>query len=311
MADCCRKAKKVELIEQTFYSEFMKIGVGLPATIPSASGKLIVPWANKAEKLNFSSLGVIDRIVYPNHESLITLAAAAGATKNIHLMTTILLAPIRETVLLAKQAATLDRISEGRFTLGLGVGGRTDDSEATGNNFATRGKRFDDQLRLLKQIWSGERISQNVGSVGPEPTRVGGPEILIGGSEPRAIARVARWADGYMSGSKEPETAATIFKQIESMWQSSNRLGKPRLVGSLYFALGDRAQELGQSYLKSYYGQDPRFAERVAKSLRSDRESILDRIRTFEKIAADEVIIWPCIADPKQLDLLSEALSSR
>ena len=311
MASCCQTAKKVELIEETFHSDFMKIGVGLPATIPSSSRKLIVPWAIKAEKLNFSTLGIIDRIVYPNHEPLITLAAAAGATQNIRLMTTILLAPTRETVLLAKQVATLDRISGGRFTLGLGVGNRRDDSEATGSNFTTRGKRFEYQLKLLKQIWSGERLNQNVGAIGPEPTRVGGPEILLGGSDPRAIARVAKLADGFMSGSKEPESAAIIFKQIESMWKSNNRQGNPRLVGSLYFALGDRAQELGQSYLKSYYGQDPRFAEKVAKSLKSDRESILQRIREFEKIAADEVIIWPCIADPKQLDLLSEAISSR
>lgn len=289
----------------------MKIGVGLPATIPGASGSLIVPWAVKSEQLNFGTLGIIDRIVYPNYEALTTLAAAAGATKKIRLMTTILLAPVRETTLLAKQVATIDRISGGRFTLGLGVGSRKDDSDATGYAFSTRGKRFENQLRVMKRIWSGERLSEDVGTVGPEPTNSGGPEILIGGRDPRAVARIARWADGYMSGSQEPESAITTFKQIEELWRNNNRSGNPRLVGSLYFALGDRAQELGQSYLRNYYGQDPRFAERVAKSLRFDSESIVDRLDAFEKIRADEVVMWPCVAELKQLDLLSETLASR
>jgi alkanesulfonate monooxygenase SsuD/methylene tetrahydromethanopterin reductase-like flavin-dependent oxidoreductase (luciferase family) len=105
----------------------MKIGVGLPATVPNVRGDLVVEWARKAEVLGFSSLGIIDRLVYTNYEPLVTLAAAAAVTEKIGLMTTILVAPLRNTVLLAKQAATLDRISGGRLTLGLGIGGRQEE----------------------------------------------------------------------------------------------------------------------------------------------------------------------------------------
>lgn len=287
----------------------MKIGVGLPGTIPGTSGDLIVKWAKRAEELRFSTLGVIDRVVFPNYEPLITLAAAASVTKDIRLMTTILLAPVREPVLLAKQVATLDRISGGRFTLGLGIGSRKDDSAATGSVFATRGRRFENQLAVLRRVWSGERIGENIGAVGPQPSRTGGPELLIGGRDIRAINRVAKWADGYISGSQEPESTAIIFNQVEGLWQKNGRKGKPRLVASFYFALGDRAKTMGANYLKSYYGQDAAYAERVAKSLRSDRESILKRIDSVERIGADEVIIWPCVSDLKQLDMLAETLS--
>ena len=176
----------------------MKIGIGLPATIPSVSGERVLDWARKADAGPFSSLGIIDRLVYPNHEPLITLAAAAGATQRVRLMTTILLAPIRNTVVLAKQAATLDALSGGRFTLGLAVGGREDDYRAAGVPFKGRGKRFDAQLAQMKRIWSGEPGEEGVGPVGPPPTRAGGPELLIGASSPAAIRRVGRWADGLM-----------------------------------------------------------------------------------------------------------------
>ena len=108
----------------------MQIGIGLPANIPGVQGKLILDWAKKADSGPFSSLGLIDRLVYPNYEPLIAFAAAAGVTQRIRLMTTVLLAPLRNTAILAKQAASLDALSGGRLTLGLAIGGREDDFHA-------------------------------------------------------------------------------------------------------------------------------------------------------------------------------------
>src|SRR4051794_7293616 len=102
----------------------MDIAIGLPATIPGVDRESNLEWARRAEARGFSSLGTIDRITYPNLESLMALAAAAAVTERIRLATTILLAPTRETAVFAKQAATLDVISNGRVTLGLAPGGR-------------------------------------------------------------------------------------------------------------------------------------------------------------------------------------------
>src|SRR5437763_10427600 len=108
----------------------MKIGIGHPGTIPGVKGQLILDWAKRADGGPFASLGSIDRLVYPNYDALITLTAAAAVTQRIRLMTTVLLAPLHNGALLAKQSASLDAFSGGRLTLGLGIGGREDDFRA-------------------------------------------------------------------------------------------------------------------------------------------------------------------------------------
>jgi alkanesulfonate monooxygenase SsuD/methylene tetrahydromethanopterin reductase-like flavin-dependent oxidoreductase (luciferase family) len=96
----------------------MDIGIGLPATIPWTNAPLILEWAKRADSTPFSSLGILDRLVYPNYEPLITLAAAAAVTERLRLMTTVLIAPLRRAGVLAKQAATIDALQEAALPWG-------------------------------------------------------------------------------------------------------------------------------------------------------------------------------------------------
>ncbi|SRR6266849_4000277 len=165
----------------------MKIGIGLPAAIPGIAGQLILDWARVADTGPFSSLGLVDRLIYPNYDPLIALAAVAGVTQRVRLITTILIAPVHTPGVLAKQSASLDALSQGRLTLGLGVGGREDDYRAAPASFHDRGKRFEQQLELMMRIWSGQPVDDETGPVGPAPVQPGGPEILLGAYTPAAL----------------------------------------------------------------------------------------------------------------------------
>jgi alkanesulfonate monooxygenase SsuD/methylene tetrahydromethanopterin reductase-like flavin-dependent oxidoreductase (luciferase family) len=115
-------------------------GSAWPNAVPDTEGRTLVDWARRADEAGFSTLGTIGRLVYPNYEELIALAAAAAVTSRIRLTTSILLGPLHtNTALFAKQAASLDRISGGRLVLGLGIGGREDDFAASGLTMAGRG----------------------------------------------------------------------------------------------------------------------------------------------------------------------------
>ncbi|HEX7735544.1 MAG TPA: LLM class flavin-dependent oxidoreductase [Ktedonobacteraceae bacterium] len=288
----------------------MKIGIGFPAWIPGVRGAFLVEWARAADAGPFSSLGLIDRITYANYEPLIALAAAAGATRRIRLATTVLLAPLRETALLAKQAASLDAFSGGRLTLGLGVGAREDDFLATGSEFHRRGKHFDRQLEILTRVWSGQALSAEIGTIGPEPVQQGGPEILLGGYSPAAARRLARWGHGFMAGGGDPVVANTFFRQTEEAWKTAGRPGQPRLVGCAYFALGANAAERGAVPLREYYSFAPERAERIAGTLPASPEKIRALIQTYEDIGTDELILWATIPELDQVARLADLLGA-
>jgi alkanesulfonate monooxygenase SsuD/methylene tetrahydromethanopterin reductase-like flavin-dependent oxidoreductase (luciferase family) len=285
----------------------MKIGVGLPAAIPDVPSNLVLKWAARAEELGFSSLGLIDRVVYDNYEPLVTLAAAAAVTRRVKLMTTILLAPTREPAILAKQAATIDCLSNGRLTLGLGIGSREDDFEASGQNFRTRGGRFEKELEIMKSIWS--RNNTVPYDIGPVPVRNGGPEILIGGYDPRAISRIGKYADGYISGSGgDPHKIVEIHKLVQESWRKNSRTGEPVMVVCLYFALGERAVERAAPFLRGYYSQ---YGEYLLNAMRKPN-ALSDSIRAFENTGiVSELMLWPSIPDGEQLELLSRLLEHR
>src|SRR5215210_44925 len=284
----------------------MDLAIGLPATIPGTEGSLVLDWARRADSGPFSSLGIIDRLVYPNYEPLITLSAAAAVTNRVRLMTTVLIAPLRRAGVLAKQAATIDALSGGRLTLGLGVGAREDDFRAAPASFHDRARSFEEQLELMRRVWSGQGVSDELGPMGPPPARPGGPELLIGGYSPAAIRRVGRWGDGFISGGiPDPEQVRQMFDVAEESWRAEGREGRPRLVACLYYALGPNADR-GGDYIRDYYSYFGPAADDMARSIPSTPETLDDLIRGFGEAGADEVVCWPTVAELDQVDRLAE-----
>jgi alkanesulfonate monooxygenase SsuD/methylene tetrahydromethanopterin reductase-like flavin-dependent oxidoreductase (luciferase family) len=285
----------------------MKVGVGLPA-ISGINGQLVLDWARKVDAGPFSSLGSIDRIAYGNYESLIMLAAAAGVTQRVRLMTSILLAPLRNAGVLAKQTATLDAISGGRLTLGLAVGGREDDYRAAPASFHDRGKRFEEQLSLMKRIWSGQPVGDGAGPVGPLPHQSGGPEVLIGAASPAAIRRVGRWADGFISIPLPPDHVQQLYRVAQESWQEQGKPGKPRLAVGLYYRLGSYTTQRSDAYIRDYYAFAGPAVEQVVQGIIGTPEAITDAIQGYESVGVDEIIFWPTVAELEQIDRLAEVV---
>jgi alkanesulfonate monooxygenase SsuD/methylene tetrahydromethanopterin reductase-like flavin-dependent oxidoreductase (luciferase family) len=285
----------------------MRIAIGLPSRIPAASGELMLEWATRAEQGPFSSLVVTDRVVSQALEPLSVLALAAGATRRIRLMTSVVIGPTRETTLLARQAATIDVISGGRLTLGIGIGVRANDYSATGFDFHRRGRRAEEQLPLLRRLWGGEGLSSDVGAIGPIAPRPGGPEMLIGGYVPAIVQRIAKWGDGYMApGGGEPAAMLKMWHEIEQAWREAGRPGKPRWVGASYFALGPNAPDHAARYIGANYGYNPELAAKRLRTLPASTAAVEDAIKRQADMGVDEFILRPCAEDMEQMDRLAE-----
>ena len=286
----------------------MKVGIGLPGNIPGTRGDRILEWARRADDGPFSSLGTIDRLVYDNYDPLVVLSAAAGATSRVRLLTCVLLAPLHNPGVLAKQAASLDAVSGGRLTLGVGVGRRPDDYQAAPAEYGQRGRQMSGTLATMRRIWSGQAVSEGLGTMGPEVVQPGGPEILIGAGTPHAVRRVGRYADGFIAAASNPHGVDELYRIALESWEAEGQSGRPRLAGVSSYALGpDSADKVGD-YIRHYYSFLGDAAETMARNAISTPEAVKDTIRDMESIGMDEVVFLPSVADIDQLERLADII---
>lgn len=275
----------------------MRVGIGLPNTIPGISGEVLVEWARRADAGPFSTLGVLDRLVYDSIEPFAALSAAAAVTSRVRLATNIAIGPLRSPALLAKHALSVDALSGGRFTLGLGVGARRDDYEAAGVARKTRGAALSEQLAYLR----GQLDDSGIG-----PTRPA-IELLVGGASGAALTRMARYADGYAHGGGPPRAFGSAANRARAAWRDLERSGEPTLWGQGYFAFGDPDQ--GSAYLADYYAFTGPFAEKIAAGNLTSARAVRDFVRGYEAEGCDELILYPTVASLDDLARLAEAVS--
>jgi alkanesulfonate monooxygenase SsuD/methylene tetrahydromethanopterin reductase-like flavin-dependent oxidoreductase (luciferase family) len=283
----------------------VRIGIGLPNTSLDVPGRLLVDWARRAEAHGFSSLATIDRVAYPSYDSLTALTAAAAVTERIGLLTNVLLAPLYNPVLLAKVTACLDQISEGRLTLGLGVGGRPDDYQLAERSFTDRGRRFDADLELLHQAWAGQPVAGSQFPVGP-PATGGRVPLLMGGQSKLAAPRAARWGAGFTIGGAPPEMAGGAIQEFRVAFEQAGGTGTPRVVVLTYYSLGEEHTETPLRNLRTYYGFIGDWAEGIAKGVPRTPEAVRQVAAAFEELGVDELIFDPSVPDLDQIDRLAE-----
>ncbi|MFD0922715.1 LLM class flavin-dependent oxidoreductase [Saccharopolyspora rosea] len=272
--------------------------MALPNMIPGTPGTALLEWAVRAEERGFSSLAATDRLVYPGYDPVSALAAAAGRTSRIGLLSNVLIAPLRAPVELAKQAAGLDQLSGGRFTLGLAPGVRADDFDAADRDFTDRVARFDRDIAALRELWAA-------GTVGPRPVR-GHVPVLVGGVTAAAAERAARWADGWTAPGLTPDRTSELADRVRKAWSRAGRPGRPRIVMLLRFALGADVAEAADAFVRDYFAVLGPAAEDFVRDTPRDAASIRAALRAFADCGVDEVVFHPTVGDPAQVDRLAD-----
>jgi len=186
----------------------MDFSIGLPNTVSGVTRGSLLEWARRADASGFAGVGSLDRLVYANYESLVSLAAAAAVTERVRLSTQVLLVPWRlNAALVAKQVATLQHMSNGRVVLGVAPGGREDDYTASGTTMKGRGDRLAEMIEEMLRIWEGEERGA-AGAIGPPLDNVGRPGLLVGGGVEASWRRAAKLADGWTAGGLPPDQFA-------------------------------------------------------------------------------------------------------
>jgi alkanesulfonate monooxygenase SsuD/methylene tetrahydromethanopterin reductase-like flavin-dependent oxidoreductase (luciferase family) len=285
----------------------MKVAIGLPTTIPGAEGHEVTEWARRAEAAGFSGLGTIDRLVYPSYESLVALGAAAAVTERIGLITAIVILPLRQNAaLVAKQAATIQKLSGGRLVLGVAPGGRPDDFEAAGVPFEDRGTRFEAMLDDMKRAWAGEDRGI-AGGIGPDVSD-DPPLLIVGGHVDAAFRRAARYGDGWIAGGGQPEYMPPSIEKLEAAWRQAGREGEPRTMSLTYFSLDDDPEAQARRTIGNYYAFSADYAEMVVAGVAKGEDSVKERVRAFEDVGCDELVMFPASSDPEQVDRLAAAV---
>jgi alkanesulfonate monooxygenase SsuD/methylene tetrahydromethanopterin reductase-like flavin-dependent oxidoreductase (luciferase family) len=280
------------------------ISIGLPNTL-DRGGALIAEWARRAEESGFTSVSTIDRIVYPSCDSMTALAVAAGATSRIGLLTGVLLGPLYPAAWLAKAAASLDAMSGGRLTLGLGVGSRADDFEAMGVSLSERGRRMDESLALMQRAWAGEHLFGDEFAIGPRPANGTAVKLLLGGTSDAAVRRTVQYAEGWIAGGGAPEQAAPFIDTLRRAWHEGGREGEPRIAALAYFGLGD--DNASRATLRRYYGFLGAVADGIAASALRTPSAIQAAVKAYEAVGVSELVLVPSVASLDEVDRAAEA----
>ncbi len=219
----------------------VRIGISLPVREMGNDLTAIRDFAQAAEELGLTHLRVPDLVIRPDsgplHEPLMMLSYIAAVTEKIELVPSVIVLPARPTVLVAKQMATLDHLSGGRVRMGVGVGGSEDSYTAQGQDFGTRGARCDEQLDLLKLLWTKEAVAfegrwDTVSGAGLDPLPIQQPIPVWIGPAPDPAAnvrrRIGQKADGWFvlaTPEAFPAIQADIHREAEAVGRDPGLIG--------------------------------------------------------------------------------------
>ena len=291
----------------------MKIGICIPNHYGVEDVQSVFQMATRAEELGFDSIWVSEHIFNvsyvfdrlgdrPYYEPLTILSYLAATTKRVGLGTSVLVLPYHNPIRLAKVAATLDVMSEGRLMLGVGVGVIEEELEAMGSTFRERGAITDEAIAVMKELWTQETPSYQGKyhsfegmKFSPKPLQKPHIPLLVGGSSPGAIRRAARVGDGWHPSNLSPED---LGERLDYLREQARAVGRDLSEIPVSIRL-DMTVPTGEGNGDS----------RARYSLGAEPKEVLDNIRAFEAVGVDKVVIAPATGNPWEILAAIEMLA--
>ncbi|HKO28918.1 MAG TPA: LLM class flavin-dependent oxidoreductase, partial [Solirubrobacteraceae bacterium] len=300
----------------------LKFGLALENFTPADKTpdvQSIVTYARRAEELGYESLWAWDHMFlgsgrpFPFLDSLTTLALLTAHTERVELGTGILVLPLRRAAVLAKTAATIEIMSGGRLTLGMAVGWYEREFDACGVPFKQRGRIFEENLALMKEFWTGERVSGTAGGIDfrnavmlPKPAPRERPRLLIGGYVDRVLKRVAEKGDGWLTYFYEPGPFRTAWGRIREHAENAGRdpdelenmAQLPLCIDESFEAADARARQ----YIADYFDL-PAWSESTAESsIRGTPEQCAEQIAAQAEAGVQHICLCPCDYELEQVE---------
>ena len=287
----------------------MKIGFSLSNNQGIEDVQEILRLATRAEELGFDSVWASEHVFNvsyvqerignrPYYEPLTILSYVAATTKTIGLGTSVLVLPYHNPIRLAKTAATLDVLSGGRLTLGIGVGVIEQELEAMGSSFGERGAITDESIAIMKELWTQEdpsylgRFHSFSGmKFSPKPVQKPHIPLLIGGTSRAAVRRAARVGNGWHPTALDPETLSQRIRYLGERAQDEGR-DPAEIPVSVSAAMGEASRE-------------------GRYSLGAEPAEILQKIQIYESLGVDRMVISPNTRDGAEMLPALEMLAER
>ena len=307
----------------------LKLGYLLPtreqimAGIPETRGML--EHANRAEAVGFDAIWVGDSLTArPRHEPLSLLAAVAARVPRVELGTAVLLPALRNPVLLAHQAATIDQISEGRLILGVGIARDVPsiraEFTAAGVPFERRVGRMIEGLTLARALWSGKPVdhegfwSLKGASIGPTPFRPGGPPLWIAGSLPQSLERAGKIFDGWLPNSGDAAQWGRQWQEVQAIARTNGR-DPGQLTGAMYLTLSvdeNVAAANGRldAYLEQYYSYPAAALRKRQECFAGPPSAVAEYLAGYARAGATHLVLRFAGDHERHLETVANARSA-
>jgi probable F420-dependent oxidoreductase len=296
----------------------MRVGVTVGLDQSDIAGE-----ARRAEAAGFDQVAVGEHLFFhgPTTNAFVALAAAAGATERIRLLSALTIVPVYPLAVLAKLVASLDQVSGGRFDFGVGVGGEyPPEFVAAGVDVKQRGARTDEALAVLGPLLAGEKVDHSgrfaeIPGLALQPPAVQrpGPPVWLGGRKPAAIRRAGRFADVWLPYMYSPQQLAKSLAEVNA---AAVECGRPAgaVRGAVYcwgavHTSADRARQSAIDVVSNVYQQDfTPLADRYL--LHGDPERVLARLREYHDAGAEQLVFSAAAGTPAERAAMLELFAA-